>query len=789
MEIVSDKAIMTKLIVYLSILLIAAGSTSAVTLNGKVYDAVTKQPIPFSTIIVTDRAQSIMSNEEGYFRLKLLKGKYSVKFSHVAYYSVVEDIDMDSTDIEVSIYLNPAFIELPTINVYDRNYDAAQRIILQAIKRKDEILSQLNKYNFEAYTKVVVRDTSKSDSTNILLITETQLKAFWEYPDRYKEIITARKQSANLDASGNLVAIGKILNFNSNRIDFGEQSIVSPTAKDALDYYNYYLLDTLYYDSSLIYLLEIEPKSKTTPLFQGTIRIADSSFAVVGVDITFNEGFDNLIIKSLKLEQEFQEFHQKYWMPTVIKYFAIIDIPIPLIPTLSFDYTAALHQFHFEPDRQDTVFNDYVLEVDEHADDYDSTRWYDNQLIPLTDIEIVGYNYIDSVENNKPLYKKLLPLIPASIYLVGFAQDYFHFNRVEGPYLGGKFSVDGIKDKFAVHLKTGYSFDAEIWQHRYNFTYLFNDKRKLKFGFEYQDEIKTQNTVISKPNGNSTLKSMFEKTDPYNYHLEKGFNLTTSIRPFSKVNIFLSYNDYNQYSIFNNSDYSFFNRKSSYRENPTISEGKLRSFSFKVQYDSRHLMKIKGKERIITSYPFTILKIGGEKADPSFIDNDFNFTQLYTSLYTERRVLGLGIGKLSMYGGKTVSGVLPPQKYFTIDYGADIMGYSMTFKTLDKLLFSGNRVFSLYYNHDFGTMLFKKSRLPFIQNIPYSFNLHGGVFWTDLNNHIYQIGDEYIKQTDKPYSEVGFGIGRLPLLLKVYFTWQLSAYDTNKFYWGLDIGF
>lgn len=783
---------MTKLVFFLFIsITFTAVFTSATTISGKIYDEETNQPVSLATIIVVDHAQSILANEDGYFRINLPEGHYNLKFTHVAYYSLTKEFDVDDTEIETDIYLKPATIELPAIKVYDRNYDAAQRIIIEAIKRKDEILSALKSYDFDAYTKLVIRntDTSKTDSTNMMLITETQVKAFWEYPDRYKEIITARKQSANIDAAGNMVSVGKILNFNSNRIDFGEQSIVSPTAKDALDHYNYYLLDTLMIDSLPVFLLEVEPKNNTTPLFQGTIQIADSSYAVVGVDLTFNAGFDNPYISSFDLKQEFQQFQNKYWMPTVIKYDGIVNIPFPGIPTFSFDYTAALHQFHFEPEHQDTVFNEYVLEVDNNADDYDSTQWYANQLIPLSEMEQVGYHYIDSMENNKPLYKKLLPLLPAAVYVAGYAQDFFHFNRVEGAYIGGKYSFDRLDYRLSFDLKTGYAFDADFWQHRYGFHYTFDRQTKLKFGAQYYDEVRTQNTIISKPNGNSTLISLFEKTDPYNYHREKGYSLSASIKPFHHTVFSITYHDNKQYSMTNHSDYSLFSTDTVYRENLPIPEGKLRSLSAKIQYDSSNLMKLKGKESKFRTYPYTSVTIGAEKADPSFIENDYTFTQLYAALYTERRVMGIGIGKLFVFGGKAITGQLPPQKYFTVDYGAEILGYAMTFKTFDKTNFSGTRVLCAYYNQDFGSMLFKKSGLPYIKDIPFSLSLNAGIFWADQKKNYYPSAIDYFNQTDNPYSEIGFGIGRLPFLVKLYFTWQLSDYDTNKFNFGFDLSF
>ncbi len=96
--------------------------------------------------------------------------------------------------------------------------------------------------------------------------------------------------------------------------------------------------------------------------------------------------------------------------------------------------------------------------------------------------------------------------------------------------------------------------------------------------------------------------------------------------------------------------------------------------------------------------------------------------------------------------------------------------------------FAGNRVGLLYLDHNFGTRLFRESRLPLVKNLPLSLSIHGGLFWTEFKNQAEQPGDEYYKTARSPYREIGFGIGRLPLMnLKMTFTWQLSDYNTEDF--------
>ncbi|MFQ5500230.1 MAG: DUF5686 family protein, partial [Candidatus Zixiibacteriota bacterium] len=307
---------------------IATGSVRAAEVVGTITDTTTSAPIGFATIRVLGTGRSMLANEAGKFRLLLNSGDYHLKFSHVAHYSQTIELRVRDSTVRLDVQLQPSLIELPGTKVYDRAYDPAQRIILEAIARKSDLLSRTKNYEFDAYTRLVVRDRNKDDSSDIMLITETQLTGYWSLPDHYKEIITARKQSSNLDADDNLVSVGEILNFNRNRLEIGRYSIVSPTATDALDHYDFYLLDTIIIDNARVFRLEIVPKSQVDALFAGTIDIADSSFAVFGVDVTLNRGFESSFMSDIRYHQRFARFDNQIEMPTEIRATGQIDLPL-----------------------------------------------------------------------------------------------------------------------------------------------------------------------------------------------------------------------------------------------------------------------------------------------------------------------------------------------------------------------------------------------------------------------------------------------------------------------------
>jgi hypothetical protein len=685
-------------------------------------------------------------------------------------------------------------IDMGDRTVYTRAYDPAQRIIAEAIRRKKDILAQIQDYRFDAYTKLIVHDATKSDTNNIFLITETQSTSFWEQPDKYKEVITSRKQSANIAAEDNLVSVGHMLNFNRNRILLGEYSIVSPTAKDAMEHYNYYLLDTVYIDDRPIFILGIEPKNEYDPLFVGEIQIVDSTYDVVGVDVGFSKGISFPFYEKVRYYQNLAPIEEQYWLPIEIGLTGtvVFPIPIPRIPSkLDFEHVASICGYHIDTGHDDGTFGEYNIEVDEKADDIDSATWFARQTIPLTDLELQGYERIDSLENlPASISKRLLQGVAVAAYLLTVGEpDIFHFNRVEGPYLGFGTELDRLVPNTSLRLKTGYGFDEKNWQHEFGFRYRLSERYKLWIGAKWQDEIIHRPTIISGPRYNPSFYALLVKLDPFDYYREKGYEVSFSVKPISHTRLRVAYNDYTQLSRPKSTDFGFLGKSTDPRDNPPIIDGKLRVMKVSLRYDSRQLIKNKGRDLIYSSIQYIRIDAGMEYASPDFIDNDFDFRRYYLSIYRRQRTFGTGITSIFAYAGKS-EGTLPPQKHFIVDYHDPEFYTGRTFNTLDECNFEGNRVAVIRANHDFGPYMMRWTGEGFFGKIPFGLSLHGGVFWTDFKDHPFETDNGFSRIAPKAYSEAGFGFNNLtpflmPFNLAIYFSWQFSAYDTEHFNWRI----
>jgi hypothetical protein len=510
-------------------------------IEGAVYDTVSGRPIPFAVVSIAQAERSTLTDSRGRYRLPVEAGTWEVQVRKIGYRMASVTVAISSEDTRRDLFMSPLPFELATINVTAEADDFATRIMRQAIARKNDLFGRIHDYHYDAYIKFIVRDLAKDrdSAESVFLITESQTSAYWEQPDRYQEVITARRQSTNLPAENNLVSVGQIVNFNTNRIDLQKYSVVSPTADDALDHYRYHVLDTLDVAGRTVFRLAIEPKSNAAPLFVGMIDVADSTFDVLAVDVATNEAIRFDFFENLRYRQRLADFGDDHWMPEEIRFSGElhVGVPLPGFPEhISFEHIASLREFRFDQGNAPVTLGEYLVVVDDDADDIDSTTWRERRVAPLTDVEQAAYTRIDSVENQPtPFGTKLLTGALGTIALSG-NPDFFHFNRVEGPYLGAGWTWRGLSPDVILRARAGYAFDREDWQHRYGAQYRLSERRRLWVGASYHEQVVNRPTFVS-PGENPTYLALFAKFDPFDYYREKGasFFVSTKLVNFTRT--------------------------------------------------------------------------------------------------------------------------------------------------------------------------------------------------------------------------------------------------------------
>ena len=239
-------------------------------IRGEVKDKVSNSPLPYANIRVLNSSTGTTTNKSGQYELKLNRGEYKLITSYIGYNSDTISVKLNSSLSEINFSLTQTEINLPAITIRP-GVNPALEIIRKAIARKEERNKKLLSYEFEAYTKGIVKtqndftasgrqvslgigsDTSALKITGIL---ENESKGYYKKPDKYKEIITARKQSSNLPSFVNTLSGGSMVqDLYKDEFNFLGTNLPGPLAKNVLSYYDFYITNTLANDEEKNYFI------------------------------------------------------------------------------------------------------------------------------------------------------------------------------------------------------------------------------------------------------------------------------------------------------------------------------------------------------------------------------------------------------------------------------------------------------------------------------------------------------------------------------------------------------
>ena len=266
--------------------------------TGTVRDAVSGEPLIAAHIRILGTTRGTITNASGRFSLHLEAGDHTLAFSMLGYRSDTLLVAVPAST-PGDIRLSPEAIVLPEVVVTSE--DPAYEIIRRAIAAKRQWSGKLVSYQFDAFTRQLLRR-----DTTIASITESYTTGYWQQGDTLREIVRQRRQTENIKASSNFASVGRILNFNDDEVRFVGYTFIGPTSPVAFDYYRYKLVRSQGRGEHRIFEIRMTPRTKTNPLFDGTILIADSSYALVGVDVEPNEAFLIPFVKEKRLRYKQQ---------------------------------------------------------------------------------------------------------------------------------------------------------------------------------------------------------------------------------------------------------------------------------------------------------------------------------------------------------------------------------------------------------------------------------------------------------------------------------------------------
>ena len=766
----------------------SAGKNDTV-IKGVVRDSESGEPIPFATISIVNTDRGTVTNEAGEFKIYLHPSDSLIKVSAIGFNSRKQQIQSrPGTIVDVNIDLAPSTIQLQAIEVFADGLTPAERIISRAIERKKEILAAIDNYSFKAYTKTIVSYQTKHDSAfNVAFITETASDGYWRRPDKYKEIIVARKQGATLLPEWNTIGVDRIPNFNRNSLKWDGEKVPTPTAENALDIYRFWITDTLYIDSVAIFYLGFEPK-KDSSLLRGIIGIANKTYEVREVNVSRLTDVQGSPEKTeVTYSQRFRKFSGDHWMPVDLH----VDGQYPDDSTTwKFEQFIVIQDYAIDVDLPGGIFDRFTLEVAQGADDVDSTEWARRQAIPLSERDSVGYEHTDFLKDsvlasNKAIrigfgiyqFNRGLNRFIDHYHLSSIA-DWYHYNSVEGNYFGVGFKKSVYQTGLIGKVAGGYAVSSSRWNYYLSAGWRFDKYHETTVSFSLFDNVApiAYQPGVTPPG--ATFQTLAVQRDPENYNVNKGWSAKVAYRPLAKWQAEVTYDDVTQRSVATGTDFTL-RGSHVFRENPAADYGELRQFGAYLRYDSRDYQRSGADVSLAFNRNATLFVLAHERAGDEIVGGDFFYKKYYTELAMRRRSR-LGRTSLSVQYGYA-NGAPSAQALFRLAPRRGLTNFPNRLKTIGSSEFFGDRYGFIGASHVFRIDPFRYIPLPVIHGFSGQLALHGAVGWTDFNARRAQFSLTAFPDASGVYYEAGFGIADLLPVGTLWFSWRLSSFDTDKF--------
>jgi len=458
-------------------------------------------PLPFATIKLSN-SKTVIADVDGKFTIDNVEGSQSFTVSYTGFESVT--VALESSRKFYNVVLNAKVSELEELLI---GQNPALEVVKRAIslKKQNDPERFLKSYRFKTYNKLIVTanpDSIQGAIDSVFLYqkigskfvkldsSDFKLKRIVQKQHLYQtEKVSEFKFSQNQGHKEQILAVRmagfkqpiyeyiglKLQSFSdyNSRIRLFESNYVNPLADDALTYYNYKILDTVFIGNRKAFMIHFKNKRKGRKAkLEGVLYVDKESYAVAKSIYRIKSALD---ISAATIYNYYKE--EGFWFPEkqslkIVKGSKKGDVKI-LGETISFDQKDVLlgeqskrkDAFDYvyilsESKNFETEFNVPVkirhshvgIEIREEAISRNEHFWTPYRKDSLDVRSIETYSALDSLVSKERYEQKIQfgRKVVNGFLPLGFADfDLRHFVKYNN-YEGFRFGVGGItNDRFS----------------------------------------------------------------------------------------------------------------------------------------------------------------------------------------------------------------------------------------------------------------------------------------------------------------------------------------------------
>jgi len=781
------------------------------SVKGRVLDANTNEPLPFINIVFKGTTIGTTTDFDGHYIISTDKISDSLVFNYLGYLRKAVKVKQSQSQ-EIDVILEANTITLKEI-IIKPGANPAHRIIKNVIANKSKNdIEKLDAYEYEVYSKYEVDinnitdkfkkrklmkpfdfifhnidSTSKNEKPYLpMFISETVSDySYRKNPKARKEVIKATKVAGVQDASVSQ-AMGN-MNYYTNIYDnafllFGKK-FTSPISDNALFFYKFYLIDSMYIDNRFCYQIQFKPKRKEELTFAGNIWINDSTWAIKRFEMSVSKDANINFINGFTFIQEFLSV-QNAWMLSKDK--MVVDAALRDKQMGAYlRKTTSYKDFKINPNYDEKYFKggEKTIVLD-GAENKENNYWQQARHDTLSRNEDMVYKMVDTIQTLQRF--KRLRDIGQTFYTGYYVYKKFEygpyfttysFNQVEGSRirLGGRTS-NAFSKWWEVSGYGAYGFLDEKYKGSIGIRGFLQKKttrRMVSLVYKKDYEVLGQsanafqqdNIIASffRRNPLSNLTEVDKVFGYYDHEWFSGFN--------SRINL-----SYRKIKPLGATKYEYLDDNNNKLQQANIIASEV-GFTTRFAWNEKFINGEFQRVSLGTTYP--VLQLNFSANIKGVFGSQYNFQRASISVSDRYRQNPIGYIDYMFEIGKIWGKV--PYPLLNLHPGNETYAYdSYSFNLMNYFEFGSDKYIIATATHHFDGFFLNK--FPLIKKLKWRELVSTKVVWGDISNMnktTLIMPKTLSSLRSKPYVELGAGIENIFKILRIDAMWRLTYINSN----------
>lgn len=821
---------------FILLFLTLAQVMSAQTIKGVVVDEETGDTIPKTGVQYKNSNISTACDKNGFFTIERRNDEY-LTFSAVGY-KTLSILIGPNTPSEMRITLKSETKRLNEVTIkakrgkYSRKNNPAVELmkrVIAAKKRTD--LSNHDYYQFNKYQKLTfaINDISPAQLENEktqkkqwlinqievcqynnklilpLSVDETVTQnLFRKDPKNEKTIVLGQ----NTTGVNDLIQTGDVLNtvikdvftdvdIYDDQIRLLQYPFTSPIGKDAIDFYRFYIVDTLYVDNDECYHLQFVPNNQQDFGFRGELWVlTDTTLHVKKCKLTLPKKTDVNFTDNLSILQEYTKLPNGEWALTTDDMIVEMSV-VKFMTKFIVIRTTRMSNYAFNkiPDRE--FKGKAKIKYDPNSKMRDDDFWTTNRMVHLTNGESSMSSFITGLSNTKG-FKYILFGLKALIenFVETGKKSYVDIGPIN-TMISTNF-IDGLRTRLSAQTTANLSphfflsgYYARGWKSHKDYykgqlTYSFNKKEYMPWEF---------------PKRTITFTSTYDVCSPSDKFMPTDKDNVFTAFKWTEVDKMMFYNrqelafEYEQYwglkttvklkTEENEACGSLYFKPLATYGGASVNRIRTTEASFQLRYSPGETYVNTKQRRLRVNFDPPVFTISHTVGVKGVLGGDYDYNLTEASIYKRFWLNSWGKLDVSVKGGVQWNKVPFP----LLIMPAANLSYIVedeTFNLINNMEFLNDRYASLDVSWDLNGKLF--NRIPLIKKLKWREWLGIRCLWgtlTDKNNPTLERNavdpvlmqfpeGSYIMDPKRPYIELVAGIHNIFKLLHVEYIHRLN---------------